>query len=113
MKKLVALDVIDSAVGRCAEMGKPLLFSPGISLSATDALTSVEGSQNLAGLAVLSHVAKLTAKYRVPLIVAVKNPELMPIADNICMLSYKSEGQGDAILPTWCDILREISLPLP
>ncbi len=96
LKKLAALDAIEAAVGRATEMGRPVLFAPGNSKDDPGVgLTGFEAAQNLAGLAVLDYVARLTAKYGAPLMVAIKNPEIAPIIDTICMLAYRSEGKED------------------
>ena len=59
IRRLPALDAIEEAVGRATEVGRPVHFSPGII-----ELTHERSAQTLAGLSVLSYVAKLCARIR-------------------------------------------------
>ena len=55
LRKIAALNAIDEAVGRATEMGRSVLFVPGI-----QDMTDI---QTVAGLTVLSRVARTTAEY--------------------------------------------------
>ena len=55
LRKIAALDAFDEAVGRATEMGRSVLFVPGI-----QDMTDI---QTVAGLTVLSRVARTTAEY--------------------------------------------------
>ncbi|RLS92890.1 MAG: hypothetical protein DWI11_07980 [Planctomycetota bacterium] len=55
LRKIAALDAFDEAVGRATEMGRSVLFIPGI-----QDMTDI---QTVAGLTVLSRVARTTAEY--------------------------------------------------
>ncbi|HAF66888.1 MAG TPA: hypothetical protein DCG91_03740, partial [Clostridiales bacterium UBA9857] len=70
VRPIPGFEAIDEAVGRAAEMGKPLHFTPGFGglVAAT-----------FAGLEVLSHVTKLAAQYDVRLIVTVSQPETFAV----------------------------------
>ena len=55
VRKIAGLEAIDEAVGRATEMGRPVLFVAGIQ--------DINEIQTLAGLTVLSRVAKTAAEY--------------------------------------------------
>jgi hypothetical protein len=94
IRKISGLEAIDEAVGRATEMGKPVHFSPGIA-----SLGEPEAAQTLAGLAVLSYVAKLTARYDTDLIVTNRIPEVLPITEELVRQSYLAEGKPDSFKP--------------
>lgn len=91
IRKINGLEAIDEAVGRATEMGRPVHFSPGIASLGEEA-----AAQTLAGLSVLGYVGKLTAKYDTPLIVTIRVPEVLPIAEEVVKQSYLAEGKPDA-----------------
>lgn len=88
IRRIPALDALDEAVGRAAETGRPILFTQGS--GGTGALSHPEeGSQIMAGLSVLSHLAAKAARL---------GPRI------ICCV-----GQSDAYIPTF-EIVREAYL---
>lgn len=86
IRRIPGLSAIEEAVGRATEMGKPIAFSPG--LGSIDLVT-------LAGLAVLSHVARLAARYRTKLLVLVNDSVVYPVAEEVCRQAYIKEGKLD------------------
>ena len=87
VRKLAGLDAIDEAVGRATEMGKPVLFMPGIQ--------EVSEIQTIAGLSILGRVAAYTAEYETPLLVTVQYPVVMAAAQEIVKDSYINAGKKD------------------
>src|SRR5262245_30476916 len=55
IRKIAGLEAVDEAVGRATEMGRPILFVPGIQ--------DMNDMMTLAGLTALSRVAKTVAEY--------------------------------------------------
>lgn len=102
LRKIPGLDAIDEAVGRATEMARPVHFSTGTS----GTLYSEEAPQILAGLTVLSHVARLTARHRTPLISTVCDPSSYIITQETVKESYLKEGRLDDFRP---DMVRYIS----
>jgi len=88
IRKLPAIDAIEDAVGRCAEMGRPVHFCTG----QRNYISSVEAPQTVAALACLGHTAKSCAKHDVPLMVVVSKAESLPL--HIAMLREIYETQG-------------------
>jgi Ca2+/Na+ antiporter len=94
IRKVPGLDAIEEAVGRAAEMGKPVVASFGI--DGFDYWT-------LAGLAILSHVAEASVKAGVRLIVPTggSNDTLVvrPVAEEIVRNAYVVQGKPEEFNP--------------
>ncbi len=90
IRRLPALDAIEEAVGRATEMGRPVHFSPGI----VD-LTHERSPQTLAGLSVLSYVAKLCAEYDTGLVTTITKPDVYVVAEEVVRQSFIAEGKAE------------------
>lgn len=86
VRRLPGIDAIEEAVGRAAELGRPVMFSTG--LGGINVVT-------LAALSVLEHVARLCARYGVRLIAPQTSPETYPVAEEIVRRAYQVEGKLD------------------
>jgi hypothetical protein len=84
IRRIAGLDAIDEAIGRATEMGRKVLFIPGI--------ISISEPQTLAALGILGYVAKLTAKYGTQLEVPNADPLTMAAAREIVKQSYMEAG---------------------
>lgn len=84
---------IDEAMGRAAEMGKPLHFTPGFGglVAAT-----------FAAMEVLGYVTKLAAQYDVRLIVTVSQAETYAITEQVMRQSYLEAGKPESFRPEDC-----------
>ena len=87
IRKINGLEAIEEGVGRATEMGRPVLFIPGI-----DELDEI---QTIAGLSILSRVAKITAQYNTPLSVPVRYPLVLAAAQESVKGAYLDAGKGD------------------
>lgn len=87
IRKINGLEAIEEGVGRATEMGRPVLFIPGI-----DELDEI---QTIAGLSILSRVARTTAQYSTPLIVPVNYPLVLAAAQESIKGAYLDAGKGD------------------
>ncbi|HUV34391.1 MAG TPA: DUF6754 domain-containing protein [Candidatus Desulfaltia sp.] len=94
IRRVPGLDAIEEAVGRSAEMGKPVICSFGIG-----GFTY----WTLAGLSILSHVARLSAKTGSRLIVPTGGGDqaliVRPVAEEIVKTAYTLEGVEDQYNP--------------
>jgi len=90
LRKIAPLDAIEEVVGRCAEMGKPLLMVPGI--GGIDA-------QTLAGLTVTNYATRLCAKYDVEPIMLIATQSVYPLALENVKLAFQTEGKADRFRP--------------
>jgi hypothetical protein len=87
IRRIAGLNALEEAIGRATEMGRPMLFHPGIG-GITDIAT-------LAALGVLSYVARCGAKMGSRLIFVTCVPVLVPIAEDIIKQAYQAEGQSE------------------
>lgn len=83
LRRIAGIDAIEEAVGRAAEMGRKILYIPGV--------VSVGDPQTLASLGILGHVARLTARHRVRLEVPNIDPLTMTAARAIVKQAYAAE----------------------
>lgn len=88
IRKLAGLDAIEEAVGRATEMGKPVLFIPG--------LQELDEIETIAGVSILGRVAKITAQYETPLIVPVRYPLVLAAGQEVVEQAYREAGRPDA-----------------
>jgi hypothetical protein len=88
IRKLNGLDEVEEAVGRATEMGKPVLFIPGIN--------EIDNIQTIAGISILSRVARITARYETPLRVPVPYPMVLAAGQEVVEQAYIEEGKHDA-----------------
>lgn len=91
IRKIAGLAAVEEAVGRATEMGKPILYIPGLS-DMSDVAT-------IAGLNILGEVAKKTAQYETKLIVPNRDPIVYTVAREIVKESYTEVGRPDAFNP--------------
>ena len=87
LRTIPGLKAIEEAVGRATEMGKSVLFVPGIS--------DLDQVETITGLNILGHVAEHTAKYEASLNVPVSKSIVMEAGRDICKESYLKSGRPD------------------
>lgn len=87
IRRIPGLSAIDEAVGRSTEMGRPMLFSTGL---------SGIGIVALQALAILGHIIKTAARYRTRIIVPTAEPVLYTVAEETARDAYESEGAPEA-----------------
>lgn len=91
VRRIPGVDAVEEAVGRSAELGKPISFTTG--------LTGVSPVL-YACLGVLSFVARKAALYKTRLIVPQYDPEVMVIVDDVVQDAYRAEGRLHAYDPS-------------
>jgi hypothetical protein len=87
LREIPGLKAVEEAVGRSTEMGKPVLYVPGI--------MDMDQVETVAGVIVLGHVSKMTARYETTLNVPVSRAIVMKAAREACKESYLMEGRPD------------------
>lgn len=100
VRRIPGLDAIDEAVGRATELGRPVLYIPG-----RTEINTAGAAQNIAGLEILSHVAKVTARYDTDIRVGIAAANVYPIAEAIVQQSYLEEGKADRVKPEMVQFL--------
>jgi hypothetical protein len=88
IRRIAGLDAVDEAVGRATEMGRPILFVPGLS-SMSDVAT-------IAAINILGPVAKKVAEYDTTIIVPNRNPIVATVTREVVKGSYVEAGRPDA-----------------
>jgi len=94
IRTLPALLAIYESIGRCVEMGRPVLFTVGeISLRSTGSAAA------LAGFSILDEVTKRSIENGAEIIVSVNAPEHLPIIESILRQSYIFANRIDDFRP--------------
>ncbi len=90
IRRIAGLDALDEAIGRSTEMGRPVLYVPGID--------EIKEIQTIYSMMILRHVAKKTAEYGTPLIVPVKDSVVMTFAEEAVKQGCLDAGRPDAFI---------------
>ncbi|HET6423437.1 MAG TPA: fibronectin type III domain-containing protein [Planctomycetaceae bacterium] len=91
VRPIAALTALDEAVGRATEMGRPMLFVPG--------LMDLDQIETVAGLTVLSKVAKTAAEYDAALEVPTSRSLVMTAAQESCEAACLEAGRPESFNP--------------
>jgi len=88
VRRIAGLDAVEEAVGRATEMGKPIIYVPG--------LGSVADIATIASLNILGEVAKKVAQYDSALLVPNRDAIVYTVAREMVKESYAKAGRPDA-----------------
>ncbi|MEA3296461.1 MAG: fibronectin type III domain-containing protein, partial [candidate division Zixibacteria bacterium] len=88
VRKIAGLEAIDEAVGRATEMGRPVLFIPGIH--------DMDDVQTLAALTILGRVSRTIADYDTKIFMPVSRSLVMTAARETIKSSYQAASRPDA-----------------
>jgi len=91
IRRIAGLDAVEEAVGRATEMGRPILFVPGIG--------DIGQVATIASLNILGEIAKKTAQYGTALIVPNRDPIVFPIAREMVKEAHTKVGRPDTFKP--------------
>ena len=91
LRPIAGIEAIDEAIGRATEMGKPILYVPGLS--------TISDVATIASLTILGRVAKKIAEYQTPLMVPNRNPIVYTVAEESVKQAYLEAGRPDAFDP--------------
>jgi hypothetical protein len=91
VRRIPGIDAIEEAIGRATEMGRAVLYVPGIA--------DIDDIQTMASLTILESVAKMTAKYETPIVVPTNYPVVFTLAQEMVKNGYISAGRADAYDP--------------
>jgi len=87
LRTIPGLKAVEEAVGRSTEMGRPILYVPGI--------MDMNEVETVAGVIILGHVANMTAQYETSLDVPVSRSIVMQAAREACKESYLRQGRPE------------------
>jgi len=88
IRRIAGLEAIDEAIGRATEMGKPIIFVPGI--------MDMNDVQTVAAIIVLGRIAKTIAEYDAKLLVPTSHSLVMTTAKETVREAYTTAGRPDA-----------------
>ncbi len=88
IRRMAGLDAMEEAVGRATEMGRPVLFIPG--------LQEIDEIETIAGISILGRVARITAQYETPLLVPVRYPMVLAAGQEVVEQAYTEVGRRDS-----------------
>jgi hypothetical protein len=88
IRKIAGLEAADDAVGRATEMGRKIIYIPGI--------MDMDSMQTIAGVTILGRVAKLAAEYEAKLEVPVSRSLVMVTCREVVKEAYLNAGRPDA-----------------
>ncbi|MCP4703627.1 MAG: fibronectin type III domain-containing protein [candidate division Zixibacteria bacterium] len=88
IRKIAGLEAIDEAIGRATEMGRPILFIPGIN--------DMDDVQTIAGITLLGRVSKVVADYDIKINMPVARSLVMTTARETIREAYIGAGRPDA-----------------
>jgi hypothetical protein len=89
VRQPAAIKALEEAVGRCVEMGRPLLFQTGIGD------VNIEGVTHMAMLSVLNYTANMVAQKNAKFICSSPSPTLFPLAEAIVREAYVAAGRPE------------------
>ncbi len=87
IRKIGGLEALEEAVGRATEMGRPILFIPGI--------LDMDDVQTLAAITILGKVARVVADYDSKIRMPVSRSLVLTAARETIKESYTSAGRPD------------------
>ncbi|MEW6025919.1 MAG: DUF6754 domain-containing protein [Planctomycetota bacterium] len=88
VRRIAGLEAVEEAVGRATEMGKPILYVPGLS--------TLDDVATIAAINILGKVAEKTAESDTKLIVPCRDPLVMTIQQEVVKNAYINKGRPDA-----------------
>jgi len=91
VRPIAGINAVDEAIGRATEMGRPILYVPGLG-SAADVAT-------IAAFTILARVARKTAEYNTRVIVPNYDPVVMTVCQEVVKEAYSAAGKPDMYDP--------------
>lgn len=88
IRPIAGLSAIDEAVGRATEMGRPMLFVPGI--------MDLDQIETIAGLTVMAYVGEKAAEYDTPMDVPTTRTLVMTAAKEALAGAYLTAGRPES-----------------
>ncbi|MCK4413229.1 MAG: hypothetical protein KAY32_06775 [Candidatus Eisenbacteria sp.] len=91
IRRIAGLEAVDEAVGRATEMGRPILYSPG--------LDPMEEVATVASINILGQVARKAAAYETRLIMPNRDPIVMTVSQEVVREAFTEAGRPDLYDP--------------
>lgn len=87
VRKIAGLEAVDDAVGRATEMGRPILFVPGI--------RDMDDVQTLASLTILGRISRVIADYDTRIFMPTSRSLVMTAGRETIKAAYQAAGRPD------------------
>jgi len=91
VRPIAGIKAVDDAIGRATEMGRPILYVPGLG-TAADVAT-------IAAFTILGRVARKVAEYNTRVIVPNYDPVVMTVCQEVVKGAYTAAGKPDLYDP--------------
>lgn len=91
IRRIPGIDAIEEGIGRATEMGRPVLYVPGIG--------ELQEMQTIAAMLILGQVSKKVAEYQADMIVSCCIPIVREVADEVVKAGFYQAGYPDAYKP--------------
>jgi hypothetical protein len=88
VRRIAGLNAVEDAVGRATEMGRPVMYVPGI--------MDMDDIQTIASMVILGRVARKTAEYGSTLLVPTCRSVVMSVSQEVVKEAYLQTGRPDA-----------------
>lgn len=88
VRPIAGINAVDEAIGRATEMGRPILFVPGLGEASRVA--------TIAAFTILGRVARKVAEYQTRIIVPNYDPVVMTICQEVVKEAYAFAGRPEA-----------------
>lgn len=85
VRPIAGIDAVDEAIGRATEMGRPILYVPG--------LGSADMVATIAAFTILGRVARKVAEYNTRVICPNYDPVVMTVCQEVVKEAYSSAGK--------------------
>ncbi|MCK9456745.1 MAG: hypothetical protein M0R31_05565 [Candidatus Riflebacteria bacterium] len=99
IRRISGLSALEDAVGRATEMGRGVMYIPGI--------MDMDDIQTIAGVTIMGHVAKKTAEYDAAFYAPMTRSFVMSVAQEIVKQAYLEKGRLDAFRPDRINYLTD------
>jgi hypothetical protein len=99
IRKIAGLEAVHDAIGRATEMGRPILYIPGIQ--------DMDDVQTIAGVTILGYVARTIAEYDTRINVPTSRSIVMSTARETIKAAYLSAGRPDAYSDEWVNYVTD------
>jgi len=91
IRRIPGVDAIEEAVGRATEMGRPVLYVPGID--------EIQNIQTIASILILGRIAELIARYDSEIRVPCCIPLVAAVSQEVVRQGFYDAGRPDAYRP--------------
>ena len=90
VRRIAGLNAVEDAVGRATEMGRPVLYVPGI--------MDMDDIQTIASMVILGRVARKAAEYGSALLVPTCRSVVMSVSQEVVKEAFLQVGRPDAFV---------------